>query len=107
MLRREDIIILKGDKGNTLVVMKKEEYDQKMREHIACGSYRKVNKDPMKKITKLVTTTIRNSSLDDHLKQKLIPKISIIPWIYVSPKIHKQGGPIVNTIRSPTYNLEK
>ena len=95
---RKYIIILKSDKGNATVVMKKEDCDQKMKEHLACGSYKKINKYPLNKFMKVVTTAIKDSSLDDHLKQKLIPKISIILWIYGSPKIHKQGGPIVNTI---------
>ena len=50
MLRkREDIIILKADKGNTTIVMKKEDYDQKMKEHLACGRCKKI---------KIVHTTI-------------------------------------------------
>ena len=64
----------------------------------------------MNKIMKLVSAAIKNSSLDDYTKNKLIPKSSMMPPIYGTTKIHKQGAPlrpIVNTIGSPTYNLSK
>ena len=64
----------------------------------------------MKKVVKDVTMEIKKSSLNEELKKKLMPKNTIMPHIYGSPKIHKSGIPIrsiVNTIGSPTYDLAK
>ena len=90
--------------------MNTEDYNNKMLEHLACGSYRKLSKDPGKKFHKIVHNAIINSNLDDDLKKKLLPKEGNAPWIYGLPKIHKNGTPlrpIVNTIGSPTYKLAK
>jgi hypothetical protein len=91
---RKDIIILKVDKGNTIVVMKKEDYNQKMIEHLASGGYRKVQRDPMNKFIRSVSLAIKNSSLDETLKKKLTPKKnSIMPCIYGLQKFIKLAFP--------------
>jgi hypothetical protein len=92
------------------VILKSEYYNKKMRENVACGSYRKVQKYPIKKIIKKVSFTINNSSLDKNLKRKLMSNNSILSHIYGLPKIHKNNiplRPILNKIGSPTYELEK
>ena len=107
----EDIIVLKADKGNVAVILDREDYDKKMLDHLsASGSYKRLVRDPTKKIIAEVTKTIKNSSLDENTKKKLISKDTLVPWIYGLPKIHKDGvpiRPIVNTIGSPTYYLAK
>ena len=84
---------------------------RKMLDHLSTsGSYRKLDKDPTRKIINKVTKTIKNSTLDENIKKKLIPKDALIPRIYGLPKIHKDGvpiRPIVNTRNSPTYQLAK
>ena len=103
--------MLKADKGNVAVILDREDYDKKMLDHLsASGSYRRLDRDPTKKIIAEVTKTIKNSSLDENTKKKLIPKDTSVPRIYGLPKIHKDGvpiRPIVNTIGSPTYYLAK
>ena len=74
------------------------------------GSYKKLTKDPSKKIIKEVMQAILNTSLDDNIENKLIPKEPIIRWIYGLPKIHKEGVPlkkIVKMIGSPTFKLAR
>ena len=81
-----------------------------MNDHLACGSYRKLIKDPGKAICRTITKAIKDSNLDEGIKRKLYPKDSLVPRIYGLLKIHKQGTPlrpIINTIGSPTYNLAK
>ena len=82
-----------------------------MLEHLSTsGSYRKLDKDPTKKILNEVTKTIKKSTLDENIKNKLISKDAMMPRNYGLPKIHKDGVPIlpiVNTINSPTYQLAK
>ena len=81
-----------------------------MTEHLESGCYKKVTKDPLKKVMRDVTKVIKNSSLDEETKKKLTPKNVIMPRIYGLPKIHKPGiplRPIVNIIGSPLYDLGK
>ena len=67
------------------------DYERKMQEHLACGSYKKLKKDPGNTICRIVTKAIKESNLDDEIKSKLYPKDCIVPRIYGLPKIHKQG----------------
>ena len=44
----DKIVILKANKGGATVVMEKEEYNNKMRDHLHnIGSYKKLNKNPI------------------------------------------------------------
>jgi predicted GIY-YIG superfamily endonuclease len=90
--------------------MNQEDYITKMNEHLLCGSYIKIPKNPIKKIIREVKKAINNSNLDEKTKKRLLPTNEITPRIYGLPKIHKEGiplRPIVNTIGSPTYELAK
>jgi len=81
--------------------MNQEDYITKMNEHLSCGSYRKILKNPIKKIIREVKKAINNSNLDERTKKILLPTSEITPRIYGLPKIHKEGiplKPIVNTI---------
>ena len=101
---------MKADKGNATVILDSEDYVRKMNDHLACGSYKKLKKDPEKTICRTTTNAIKESNLDEEIKRKLCPKDSLVPRIYGLPKIHKQGAPlrpIINTIFSPMYKLTK
>lgn len=103
-------MVFKADKGRLAVVLDKEDYICKMKEHLSCGSYNKISANPIPKIMREVKKAILESNLDDKLKKRLSPSCEIIPRIYGLPKIHKEGvplKPIVNTICSPTYELAK
>ena len=103
-------MILKGDKGNATVILNGNDYHTKMIEHLSSGSYNKLDKDPSNRIVKTLTKAIRDSSLDDIIKRKIIPKNPFIARIYDLSKIHKDGcplRPIVNTIGSPSYGLAR
>jgi hypothetical protein len=94
-----------------MVVMNEADYNIRMIEHLSqCGSYKKLPNNPIAKIMKEVKIAIKNSSLDNRIKKRLLPSSEITPTIYGLPKIHKDGvplRPIVNTIGSPTYELAK
>lgn len=73
-------------------------------------SYRKLNKDPLKKISKTMALAIKASRSVSSFNHKLIESFPLTPRIYGLPKIHKEGAPlrpIVNTIGGPTYLLAK
>ena len=92
------------------VILDEEAYHTKMIEHLACGSYKLMEKDPSTKILREVTKEIKESALEDNVKKNVTPSNALMPCIYVSPKIHRKEiplRPIVNTIGSPTYLLAK
>jgi len=86
-LRNDDnIVILKVDKGGAIVIMDKEDYNLKMRDHLYnSGSYTKLQHNRISKIIKEVKKVVNKSNLDDHLKKKLIPCSEITPIIYGLP----------------------
>ena len=74
------------------------------------GNYKKLPKNPLKKISRIVALAIKSSSSVSSLCHKLIKSSPIAPRIYGLPKIHKEGAPlrpIVNTIGGLTYLLAK
>jgi hypothetical protein len=107
----KNLVFLKADKGGATVVMNKENYIEKMLDHLNnSGSYKKLNKNPLNKIAKEVSKAIKLSNIKEDDKKKLIVSCPSTPRIYGLPKIHKEGAPlrpIVNTIGSPTYQLAK
>ena len=53
--KREDIVIMKADKGNATVVMDKEQYDEKLKDILQPPTYKRINRDPTSKTVKRVT----------------------------------------------------
>ena len=90
-----------------MVVFDKYDYHSKMLDHLHnSGSYRKLNKDPQKKISKSAALAIKASSSVSSFSHKLIESCPLTPKIYGLPKIHKEGAPlkpIINMIGGPTY----
>lgn len=109
--QNEDIVVLKADKGGATIILDREDYRKKMLDHLHnSGSYKKLAKNPLKKISKTVAHAIKSSSSVGALSRKLVESNPIAPRIYGVPKIHKEGvplRPIVNTIGDPTYLLAK
>ena len=98
----QDIVFLNADKGGATVILNKVDYRNKMLDHLLnSGSYKKLNKNPLKKFSKAVALAIKSSSTVGSLSRKLIESNPITPRIYGLSKIHKDGSPlrpIVNTI---------
>ena len=109
--QNEDIVVLKVDKGGATVILNKDDYHKKMLDHLHnSGSYKKLPKNPLKKISRTMALAIKYSSSVSSLCHKLIESSPITPRIYGLPKIYKEGAPlrpIVNTIGGPTYLLVK
>ena len=52
---KHNIFVLKPNKGGSLVILDKDDYHRNMLDHLHnSGSYRELNKDPLKKIFKSV-----------------------------------------------------
>ena len=97
-----DIVVLKADKGGATVILKKEDYHNKMLDHLLNrGSYKKIAKNPLKKVSKVVALEIKSSSTVGSLSKKLIESNPRPLRIHGLPNIHKEGAPlrpIFNTI---------
>eukprot|EP00253_Pinus_taeda_P030797 PITA_30797 len=109
--KNRDVMVLKEDKGGAVVLLDRSDYRNKMLDHLCnSGSYKKLSKNPLKKVSRAVALTIKSCNSTAPLSQKLIEGNPITPRIYGLPKVHKEGvplRPIVNTIGGPTYLLAK
>lgn len=109
--RNQDIVVLKYDKGGAVVILDKVDYREKMLDHLTkSGSYRKLDKNPLKNISKTVALAIKSNNTISSFSHNLIESSPITPRIYGLPKIHKEGvplRPIVNTISGQTFLLTK
>ena len=77
-----------------MVILNKQDYIAKMKSHFdSSGCYKKLNQNPLNQIIKEVTEAIKNNSLDNDIKKKLIIPDPLVPRIYGLPKIHKMGTP--------------
>ena len=66
------IVIIKADKGGAIIILDKSNYVNKMIDHVSNnGSYIKLNKNPIKPVTKEVTTTIKLNNFLKPLFKKL------------------------------------
>ena len=94
-----------------MLILDKEDYQNKMFDHLCNNdSYMRLNKDPLKKISKNVALGIKSSRSVSSFSNKLIESSPLTPRIYGLPKIHKEGAPlrpIFNTIGGSTYLLAK
>jgi hypothetical protein len=108
--KRDDIQILKADKGNYTVIMDKQVYTEKMNCLLHTNTNRKLKNDPTKLLLELAKSIAKLCGLNTLTDRSLIPMCPQIPRIYGLPKIHKNDvplRPIVSTRNSVTYNLAK
>ena len=109
------ITIVPADKGRATVIMKKEEYEEKMKVLLSdTNTYKKLDHDPTKEykkdMKKMIDNWEKEKPLPPGLKRFIQPTSENIPAIYGTPKIHKSNyplRPIVSGIGSITYNAAK
>jgi hypothetical protein len=110
----EDEVILPADKGNATVVMKKSDYDGKMRGMLEdTTTYKKLKKDPTAtQESRIVRTLLRlhnNGEITKCIYNRIRPTGSCSPRIYRLPKIHKPQTPlrpIVSCIMLPFTHFQ-
>ncbi|CAK9810876.1 hypothetical protein ANTPLA_LOCUS6713 [Anthophora plagiata] len=108
--QNKDIVIIPADKGNTTVVMTRQDYTNKITQLLQDDTYKKIHKDPTKTIERKTTALLKTAKLPDDIYKSTNPQESRAPRLYGLPKIHKPDvplRPIVSAIGSPTYNLAK
>ncbi|CAG7726619.1 unnamed protein product [Allacma fusca] len=106
-LRQKGVYYMKADKGNTVVIMKKDEYLEKCETLLNEGPYEKLKSDPVDKMVKEVKSLVKTTPF---LNNTPFPSNPKVPKMYCLPKIHKPNypmRPIVANINSPSYNIAK
>lgn len=110
-----DIVVTKADKGDSMVLLNKIDYNNKILNFITDNNFIQINpklssfiiktKDCLKKCKKL---------LDKKTIQNLNPDFTIIPRLYGLLKVHKSDilvdmpiRPVVSYNSSPTYKIAK
>ena len=106
--------ILTADKGVSLVVMNKEDYQKKATELLDQLTYKTITTDPTikykNKLISILKTIKSEGSIDEVTYKKPYPTGAGTPNFYGLPKVHKAGmllGPIVSSIRAMTYETSK
>lgn len=110
-LRDKDVYYCKADKGNSIVILDKQEYDQRMMDAISEGPYTEIT-DPLKHMVMSIKSVIREHEnvFENGWKYRMYNSNPSVPRIYGLPKIHKPGNKmrfIVSNINSPSHNVAK
>lgn len=111
-LKSKNCFYVKADKGNTVVILDKNDYHSRVSELINTGPYVKIPKSPINQMVNLTKQTLKNcpNILDQKTRFSLVISNPIVPRLYCLPKIHKPGKsvrPIVSAIDSPTYKISQ
>ena len=111
-LQKGKATLLKADKGNTIVIWYREDYNNKIQEFIHNNNFITLPKDPtnrfQKEIRKIVNHCHNTIRKDD--KWKYINLNPTAPTLKGLPKIHKTNmpiRPIVNWTNAPGHKLGK
>ena len=97
-MRKDDTrIVLTADKGVALVVMNREEYEEKAEELLKTTTYITINNDPTtrykNKLINLLKSIKTQGGINEALYKKLYPTGAGAPKFYRLPKIHKKRHP--------------
>lgn len=107
-----NLTITKADKGNSIVIMTKNDYVSKTLDFINDNGYILLENDPTKRFLKQVRTSVNNSPsvIQKTQTYKYIPMNPTAPPLNSLPKIHKPNipiRPVVNYTTAPAYKLSK
>jgi len=111
-LKEKDVFYLKADKSNTVVILDKKEYYERVENMLKHPPYKVINKNPLSKYITSVSTSLKNCKnviSNDHKRKLTVPNPNL-PRLYCLPKIHKDGKqmrPIVSCVNAPSYNISK
>ena len=117
--KRDDVIILKQDKGRGVVLMDKNKYTEKCMLLLNTKQFKKLDNDPTKTTEGKIQRMLRRikPKLSEHEYKVLYPSGSSPGKFYGTAKIHKvpRNGnidqlpirPIVSNLNTATYQLAK
>jgi hypothetical protein len=105
-------VILKADKGNSIVFAYTNDYNNKVQHFIGNRNFTVMDKDPTKHFQRIMRNIVNESpvSIDKHNKTKYINLNPTAPSIRGLPKLHKVNcpiRPIVNRQNAPAFKIAK
>ena len=107
-------MVLTADKGVSMVVMDKEDYNTKSEELLQSSTYKILTTDPTNrqknKLISLLKSIKAEGGISESTYKRLYPKGATTPKYYGLPKVHKKDTPlrpIVSSIGSVTYETAK
>jgi hypothetical protein len=108
----KNIVCTKADKGNSIVLLYKQEYHNKITEIISdTTTFQKLLNDPTDKFNKRTKEAIKKSkTIDQSVARRLTIMNPKSPQLYGLTKIHKDNNPmrpVVSYVNSPAYLLAK
>lgn len=113
-MEKERVVILKGDKNNSVVLMNQEEYEAKVGGYLEEKGYRTTNRGYLgaqtRKVKEVVQEMVRAGVVERDEGRSLIIGDPVIPQLVARAKTHKEGcpiRPIVNGEGCPTEKLER
>ena len=81
-----------------MVVLDKEDYDNKARDLLNTPAYKEIPKDPTNRIKTQLITKLRkikkDSKVDEGMYRTMYPTGCVLPKFYGLPKIHKKAPPL-------------
>lgn len=97
---RGNIVILKADKENAIILLNKEDYRKHMIELLYEKNCKEIRKDSTEKIMKAVRQSIKNSSISN----PVLLRGSKPPSMYEITKILKVGVPLRPIVSNLTWS---
>ena len=107
-------MMLTADKGVSMVVLNRDDYNQKAEALLQESAYRPIPCDPTNKYKNKLIALLKSiktgGGINEATNKKLYPIGSGSPEFYGLPKTHKEGTPlrpIVSSIGAVTYSTSK
>ena len=107
-------MVLTADKGVSMVVMDREDYNNKSKELLQSSTYKVLTTDPTtkhkNKLISLLKTIKTGGGINESTYKRLYPTGAVTPKYYGLPKVHKEDTPLrpkVSSIGSVTYETVK
>ena len=107
-------MVFTADKGVSMVVMDKEDYNNKSEELLQSTTYKVLTTDPTtkykNKLISLLKSIKAEGGINKSTYKRLYPTGAVTPKYYGLPKVHKKDislRPIVSSIGSVTYETAK
>jgi hypothetical protein len=111
-LTTENAIVTQADKGKTIVIIKSNDYSEKVKSFLSANNFKTLTKDPADKFQKTIRKTMQECNLiiDKHQIKHLTQKKPTPSNLKAKLKLHKEGipiRPVINNRTAPTYKLAK
>lgn len=109
-LKEKDVFFMKADKGNSMVIVDKSEYEKSVMDIVTGENFELLkSKNPLTAMIREVNSVLKDCELILGVKKfRLVNSNPRIPTLYVLYKTHKEGRrPIISCVNCPTSKIAK